>query len=172
METFLRDLRYGFRMLLKRPGFTVVAVVALALGIGANSAIFTVVNAVMLRPLPYADPARLVSAQSVNSINPQHELDGVSPADFWDWTDQSQAFAQLAGRAADGAVSLGGLRALCGGDRSAANRLHGVEDLGASVTLAGGPFEVRCCGRGSLEFLVTTEPERALRGNVQPAVIG
>ena len=106
METFLRDLRYGFRMLLKRPGFTVVAVMALALGIGANSAIFSVVNAVMLRPLPYADPARLVSAASVNSINSQHELDGVSPADFWDWKDQSQAFDQLAALSGGGGFSL------------------------------------------------------------------
>jgi len=106
METLLRDLRYGFRMLLKRPGFTVVAVVALALGIGANSAIFSVVNAVMLRPLPYADPARLVSAESVNSINPQHEMYGVSPADFWDWKDQSQAFEQLAAFSGGGGFSL------------------------------------------------------------------
>jgi putative ABC transport system permease protein len=106
MDTLLRDLRYGFRMLLKRPGFTVVAVVALALGIGANSAIFSVVNAVMLRPLPYADPARLVSVESVNSINPQREIDGVSPADFWDWKEQSQAFAQLAALSGGGGFSL------------------------------------------------------------------
>ena len=106
METFLRDLRYGFRMLLMKPGFTVVAVVALALGIGANSAIFSVVNAVMLRPLPYAEPGRLVSAESVNALNPQREIDGVSPADFWDWKDQSQAFEQLAAHSGGGAFSL------------------------------------------------------------------
>jgi putative ABC transport system permease protein len=106
MDTLLRDLRYGFRMLLKRPGFTVVAVVALALGIGANSAIFSVVNAVMLRPLPYADPARLISAESVNSLNAQREISGVSPADFWDWKDQSQAFEQLAALSGGGGFSL------------------------------------------------------------------
>jgi putative ABC transport system permease protein len=106
METLLRDLRYGFRVLIKRPGFTVVAVAALALGIGANSAIFSVVNAVMLKPLPFADPSHLVSANSLNSLNPQSELGGVSPADFWDWKEQSQAFEELAALSGGSAFSV------------------------------------------------------------------
>src|ERR1044072_7480037 len=106
METLLKDLRFGLRLLLKRPGFTIVAIVALALGIGANSAIFSIVNAVMLRPLPYADPSRLVSAESINTINPQREIDGVSPADFWAWKDQSESFDQLAALGGGGSFSL------------------------------------------------------------------
>ena len=95
MGNLAQDIRYGIRVLTSRPGFTVVAMLALALGIGANTAIFSVVNAVLLRPLPYIDPARMVVMESGKSQAAPDQFGGVSPADFWEYQDQSQSVEQL-----------------------------------------------------------------------------
>src|SRR5436190_1304714 len=89
----MNDLRFAFRQLLKNPGFTAVAVLTLALGIGANMAIFSVVNAVLLRPLPYKDPDRLVR---VLEKLPNGGWFAVSPANFLDWREQNQVFEDIA----------------------------------------------------------------------------
>jgi putative ABC transport system permease protein len=93
LEVLWQDLRYGLRMLLKNPGFTTVAVLTLALGIGANTAIFSVVNAVLLRPLPYDEPERLVWLWDTQ---PQLPTAPASLPDFLDWKEQNRSFEQLA----------------------------------------------------------------------------
>src|SRR3989442_14985283 len=92
MQILPQDLRYGARMLLKNPGVTAIAVITLALGIGANTAIFSVVNAVMLRPLPYKDPDRLVSLWA---NVPEHGRWRVTPANFLDWKKQNTVFEDM-----------------------------------------------------------------------------
>ncbi|MGE5647459.1 MAG: ABC transporter permease [Acidobacteriota bacterium] len=89
----MQDLRYGLRMLARTPGFTAVAIIALALGIGANTAIFSVVNAVLLRPLPYHEPDRLVQ---LRESSPDFSNMSVAVPNFKDWRDQSRSFSAMA----------------------------------------------------------------------------
>ena len=93
MNTLLNDLQFGLRVLLKRPGVSAIAVLTLALGIGANTAIFSVVNAVLLNPLPYREPDRLVALwENV----PGHGRWRTSPANFFDWKKQNTVFEDVA----------------------------------------------------------------------------
>src|SRR5215210_861037 len=98
MDTIWQDLRYGARILLKKPGLTFIVIITLALGIGANTAIFSVVNGLLLRPLPYPDSGRIVD---VWHAPPQESFPGlktfaVSPANYLDWRDQAQSFEPMA----------------------------------------------------------------------------
>jgi putative ABC transport system permease protein len=113
METILQDLRYGARMLSKHPVFTLIAVITLALGIGANTVIFSVVDAVLLRPLPYRDPDRLVSLWSTFE-SAGGATGGSAMPDYREWRDRNQVFEEL------GAFYYEGFN-LTGQDRDAEN---------------------------------------------------
>ena len=95
MDTFLQDVRYGLRTLARQPAFAATAILTLALGIGATTAIFSVVNAVVLRPLPFDQPDRIVA---VTNVYTRLGTTGttVSGPDFVDWREQSRSFAVLA----------------------------------------------------------------------------
>jgi predicted permease len=96
MVTLLQDIRYALRQLRRSPGFAAVAIVTLALGIGANTAIFSVVNTVLLRPLPYRDADRLVMVWGYDRPR-AFDTDQVSPPDLRDWQSQNRVFEQMAG---------------------------------------------------------------------------
>lgn len=117
VETLLQDLRYGARALRKNPGYTVVAIITLALGIGANTAIFSVVNTVMLRPLPYPDADRLVLLSEEARVEGRVNSMSVSWQDYLDWRKQQRSFQYL-GVYRNQGVNLTGV------DR--AERLNGV----------------------------------------------
>ena len=103
METLLKDIRYGIRSLLKRPAFTSIAVLTLALGIGANTAIFSVLNAVLLRPLPYVDADRIVRIDETEGGGGM----GVSPPNLLDFQQQNHSFENIAGYAGGSFILTG-----------------------------------------------------------------
>ncbi|MGH9835293.1 MAG: ABC transporter permease, partial [Blastocatellia bacterium] len=107
MQTLLQDLRYGARMLVKKPAFTLVAILTLALGIGANTAIFTVINAALLRPLPYPDAEQLVVA-ATTMRRETVEVRATSYPDFVDWRDQNTVFERIAARVSASFTLTGG----------------------------------------------------------------
>ena len=98
MATFLQDLKYGARLLAKAPGFTVIAALSLALGIGANTTIFTLINAVLLNPLPVEDPSQLVSVWTTDERNQGGQLGflQLSPMNFKDLREKNEVFNGLA----------------------------------------------------------------------------
>ena len=93
MESFLKDLKQSFRMFRRSPAFTIAALAALTLGIGTNTAIFSVVNAVLLKPIPFPDPDRLVMLMNTS---PQGSFAGASPAKFFHWRRQSEVIQDVA----------------------------------------------------------------------------
>ena len=103
MQTLIQDIRYAVRSLLKRPGFVVIAVTTLALGIGANTAIFTVVNSVLLRPLSFPQSEAIVAFDAINPSKGFTE-GPMSIPDFTDWKNQSQSFEQMAAFVPIGAI--------------------------------------------------------------------
>jgi putative ABC transport system permease protein len=104
LSNMIRDIRFGARQLVRTPGFTIVAILTLALGIGVTSAIFTVVNAVLLRPLPYPDAQSIVR---VNEIVPQYGPFSVAPANFLDWRQQNTVFERIGALNSTGATLIG-----------------------------------------------------------------
>lgn len=98
MQTLIQDLKYAFRMLLKSPGFALIATLTLALGIGANTALFSIVNGVLLRPLPYSNPNELVIL-SEKTMN--FERSSISYPNFMDWQRDNSTFSSVAAYRSD-----------------------------------------------------------------------
>src|SRR5262249_25073684 len=93
LEQWIQDLRYGLRMLLKSPGFSLVAILTLTLGIGANTALFSVVNGVLLNPLPYPKPDQLVT---LHESKPNFDYGSISFPNFRDWRNENRTFSEMA----------------------------------------------------------------------------
>jgi putative ABC transport system permease protein len=124
METLIQDLRFGLRMMLKNPGFTLIAVITLALGIGANTAIFSVVNGVLLRPLPYDEPERLLFVNEHGSSGGEM---GISYPNFIDWRARNRVFERI------GFFTSGGYKLTAGGETEGVSAGEVTADLFAAL---------------------------------------
>ncbi len=166
MRVLIRDLRYGLRMLARNPGFAAVAVIALALGIGANTAIFSVINGVLLRPLPYGDPDRLMR---LTESSPGFSTMSVAYPNFLDWKDQNRSFAGLtAFRWEDYDVTGGGRPEHVDGKMVSADffRVLGIDPV------LGRHFDRRADRLGSSPVVMISGGLWSRRFGSSPAVLG
>src|SRR5262245_33137503 len=165
LEDLWRDLRYAARMLLKNPGFTLVAVLALALGIGAHTAIFSVVNTVLLRPLPYYDPQRLVWVAEV--MRHGEEIYGV--AAYLHWREQSKAFDHLV------AFTPGGIHLTGRGEPEQLDSIRATANLFPALGVApqlGRAFTTEEDHPGAAPVVILSHAFWQRRFGGDPAIIG
>src|SRR5262245_3297531 len=166
MQTLWQDLRYGARMLLKNPGFTLIAMLTLSLGIGANTAIFSFVNAVSLRPLPYQDSERLVF---VFETEPQLPKAPVTGPDYLDWKERNNAFESMAA-GTEGTANLTGA-----GDPQRVGAMPVSAELFETLKTApmiGRPFGADDDQPGRDNVAILTNDLWQTRFGADPAVIG
>ena len=162
-----RDLRFAGRALRRQPGFTAAAVATLALGIGANTAIFSIVNAVLLRPLPYAEPGRLVHVFEFDPTDSSRR--SASWPEYVDWRRMNRTFAEIAGH--DGSSRT--LTGIDGADRVSAAQVtdNFFRTLGVTPHL-GRTFEAGEAGRDAARVVVLTHESWQRRFGADPAALG
>jgi len=168
-EHLLQDIRFGIRVFAKSPGFTAAAVFSLALGIGANAAIFSVVDALLLRPLPYAESDRLVTVSECSRPYDQSSKNEVAPGNFLDWRARNHVFEQI------GAVELPGY-SLTGSDRpervlGAATSAGMLKLLGLRPAL-GREFEAYDDKNGAAPVVMLTHALWKRRYGSEPQIVG
>ena len=168
LEEFWHDLKFAFRQLRHSPGFTLVATLTLALGIGANSAIFALVDATLLRPLPYREPDRLVAIWERTDTNPRRFA---SPLNMLDWNTRSATFEKIAGFV----PSVGGM-VMAGADGNAETVSRqwvtsGIFDVLGVTPIAGRTFSAEDEAKRA-DVVVLSEALWRTRFNADPGIIG
>ncbi len=170
IEMLVQDVKYAIRSLLKKPGFTAITVLTLAIGIGANAAIFGAVNAVLLRPLPYPNPDQIVHLFKTSMKRPDRVGGSTSPPDFTDWRSMNKVFTEVA------AISVGSFALT--GNATAPEQVRGAQVTGGFFPVLGTPaFLGRSMGKeddamGGPDIVVLGYSVWARRFGSDPSIVG